>query len=102
MSDKTYIELCKNSKRTIQLNVWVSDTGYPFNPSGAFFEVKGSIKDNIIIPRSPANVYQNQIWATITQSVTSSAASYDLYWEIHRYDRDITYHCTKIIVIDTC
>jgi hypothetical protein len=99
---KTYIELCKNNKSTIQINIWNRFTGAPFYPSGVFFEVKGSAKDNIIISRSPANVYKNEVWATITQSVTASAANYDLYWEIHRYGGGITNHCTKVLVLDIC
>lgn len=102
MSEKTYIELCQNNKSTVQLNVWKRDTGEPFYPSGANVEIKGSAKDNLLIPKYPARVYQNQIWTTITTSITSSAAEYDLYWEIHRYDGDITNHCTKVLVVDTC
>ncbi len=102
MSDKTYIELCKNSKSTVQINIYRGSTGVPFMPSGAYFEIKGRMKDNVIIPRSPANVYQNQVWAKVTQAVTASAAEYDLYWELRRDDGDITPHCTKILVIDTC
>jgi len=102
MADKTYIELCKNNKTTVQINVFKRDTGEPFSPSGAFYTVKGSIKDNILIPKTPASVDQNQVWATITQSITASAAGYDIYWEIHRYDGDITNHCTKALVSDIC
>lgn len=102
MADKTYIELCKNNKSTIQLNLWRRSTGEPFIPSGAYYEVKGSAKDNLLIPRSPANVDQNHVYTTITNTITASAAEYDLYWEIHRFDGDITNHCTKVLVIDTC
>jgi hypothetical protein len=102
MADKTYIELCKDNKSTIQLNLWKRGTGEPFAPSGAYYQVKGSAKGNVLIPRSLAQTYQNQVWTTITNTITASAAEYDLYWEIHRFDGDITNHCTKVLVIDTC
>jgi len=102
MADKTYIELYKNDKSTIQLNLFNRDTGEPFEPSGAYYKIKGSVKDNPLIPRSPARVYQNAVWATVTQSITSSAGEYDLHWEIHRVDGDITNHCTKVLVLDDC
>lgn len=102
MSDKTYIELCKNNKSTLELNLWRRSTGEPFSPSGAYYSVKGSEKDNILIPKSLANVNENKVWATLTSSITASAAEYDVYWEIHRYDGDITNHCTKVLVVPTC
>jgi hypothetical protein len=102
MADKTYIEICKDSKATIQINMWRKTTGTPVNPSGAYYTVKGAEKDNIIVPRSPARNFNNEVWATITNTVTASAALYDVYWEIHRVDGDITNHCTKVLVIDTC
>lgn len=102
MSQKTYMELCKNNKSTIQINAWDQRTGQPFNPSGAYYQVNGSRKDNVLISKSPAQVYQNQIWATITQSITVSATEYDLLWEIHGFDGTITNHCTKVLVVDTC
>ena len=102
MSDKTYIEICKNDKSTIEIDLWKKDTGVPFYPSGAYYQVNGSMKDNVLISRSLARVYQNQVWATITQTITASAAEYDLLWEIHRYDGNITNHCTKVLVNDIC
>ena len=103
MSDKTYIELCKNDLQTVQINVW-RDTGEPISliPSGAYYKVLGSEKDNVIIPRSPATIDGNEVYTQIGLSVTASAAEYDLYWELHKTDSDITNHCTKILVIDTC
>lgn len=98
----TYITLTKNSKATIQLNIWKRNTGQPFSPSGAYYSLKGALKDNILIPRSVASVNENNIWTTITSAITSSAAEYDLNWEIHRYDGDITYHCTKVLVTENC
>lgn len=100
--DRTYIELCKGNRSTVQINIWKKTTGSPFYPSGAYFTVKGSAKDTIVIPKTKARNYKNEVWATITQTVTSSAGLYDLYWEIHRYDGDITNHCTKVLVTDEC
>lgn len=102
MSNKTYMEVCKNDKPTIQINVWDRSTGNPFYPSGAYYQIKGSIKDNILISKTSASVNKNQIWTTITQSITSSAAEYDLLWEIHKNDGSITNHCTKVLVVESC
>ena len=49
MADRTYIELCKNDKATIQINMWKKTTGTPFYPSGAFYTVKGALKDNVVV-----------------------------------------------------
>jgi len=102
MSDKTYIELYKNNKSTIQISVYDRNTGQPYYPSAAFYQVKGSIKDNILIPKSSANVNKNNIYTTITQSITSSASEYDIIWEIHKTDGNIRNHCTKLLVLDEC
>lgn len=103
MSDKTYIEICKNSKSTIQLNITNRSTGVPFDGIlSASYLVRGAAKDNLLIPKTPAQNIGNQVWTTITQTITASAASYDLYWEIHRWDGDITTHCTKVLVSDAC
>ena len=105
MSEKTYIELCKNDRPTIQINVW-RDDGTSFSPSAAFYEVKGSAKDNIIVSRSPATVNGNQVYTQLTTTVTGSAAEYDIYWELRKSDDngsgDVANHCTKVLVIDTC
>lgn len=100
MADKTYIELNKNNIDTIQLSIWKRTTGYPYSPSGAYYTVKGSAKDNTIIPKTKAGCSNNTIWADITTTVTSSAAEYDVYWEIHRSDGGITNHYTKMLVSD--
>lgn len=97
---KTYITLNKNNRTTVQLNLWRKNTGQEFSPSGAYYSIKGALKDNTLIPRTIAQVSSNSIWATITTTITASAAEYDLYWEIRGNDGDITYHCTKITVID--
>lgn len=97
--DKTYITLNQNNRSTIQLNVWKRNTGQPFYPSGAYYSIKGALKENILVPRSLARTHKNNVWTTVTSVITASAAEYDLYWEIHRYDKDITFHCTKIIVV---
>ena len=105
MAEKTYIELCKNDKQTVQVSVW-SDTGEKVSPSAAYYAVKGSEKDNIIIPRSVASVSlppnDNQIYTQIGPTVTASAAEYDIYWELHKDGGDVANHCTKLLVIDTC
>lgn len=102
MADRTYMELCKNDKATIQINIWKKTTGSPFYPSGAYVTVKGALKDNVVVPKTLARNYKNEVWTTITQTVTASAALYDVYWEIHRSDGDITNHCTKLNVSDEC
>lgn len=104
MADKTYIEICKNSKSTIQLNISNRSTGSPYNGiSGAYYEIKGAAKDNTLISRTPVTGHSgNQVWITVTQTITASAASYDLYWELRRDDGDVTPHCTKVLVSDAC
>lgn len=101
MADRTYIELCKNDKRTIQLDIRTS-TGVEVVPSAAYYMVNGSLKDNTIVSKSPATVNGNKVSAQITTTVTASAAQYDLYWEIRQSGGDVKNHCTKILVVDTC
>jgi hypothetical protein len=101
MSDKTYIELCKNDKREIQISSWTG-TGLQFIPSAAFYEIKGSKKDNVVVSRSQASISGNNIYTKITTAVTASAAEYDMYWEIHKDDGTTTNHCTKLLVLETC
>ena len=101
MSDKTYIELCQNDIPTVQINVWRND-GTSITPSAAFYEVKGSARDNVIISRSPATINGNQVYTQLSLSVTASASEYDLYWELHKDGGDVANHCTKVLVIDTC
>jgi len=100
MPDNTYIELNQNNKSTVQLNIYRQSTGEPFSPSGAYVEIRGAEKDNIVVAKKPASVSNNQVWTTITQTVTASAAEYLLEWEIHRFDGDITNHYTKVLVIE--
>jgi hypothetical protein len=101
MSEKTYIELCKNDIPTVQINVW-RDNGEPLTPSGAYYAIKGSKKDNIIVPRSPASIDGNKVYTQVGLTVTASAAEYDLYWELQKDGGDVANHCTKVLVIDTC
>jgi len=105
MTEKTYLELCKNDKKTVQISVW-RDNGEKLSPSAAYYEVKGSVKDNIVVPRSQASISNppnyNQIYTQIGPTVTASAAEYDIYWEVHTDDGDQTNHCTKLLIIDTC
>ena len=101
MSDKTYIELCENSKETVQIEIWRQD-GSEYNPSGAYYEIKGREKDNTIVPRSSASIDGNKVYTKVGLSVTASAAKYDLYWELRDSSGDMKPHCTKLLVIDTC
>ena len=101
MSEKTYIELCKNDLPTVQINVW-RDNGQPLSPSAAYYKVHGSEKDNVIVPRSEASLDGNKVYTKLGLSVTASAAEYDLYWELHYDDDSLANHCTKVLVIDTC
>ena len=101
MSDKTYIELCKDNISTVQIQVW-RDNGTAFTPVSASYQVKGSKKDNTIIPYAPANVDGNKVYTQLSLTVTASAAEYDLYWKLFKNGGDIANHCTKVLVIDTC
>jgi len=97
--NRTYQELTQNDKRWVKLNI-TRDTGEAYAPSAAYFEVKGTDKQNIIVPRTPANVNGNQISAKITETVTVSAAEYDLVWEIEK-GGNTNFHCTRLLV-DIC
>lgn len=101
MSDKTYIELRKNDKKQVQISIWRS-TGSQFIPSAAFYEVKGSRKDNVIVSRSSASIDNNKVYALITPTVTASAAEYDINWELRKDDGSVNNHCTKLLVLDNC
>ena len=103
MADKTYIELCKNDIKTVSIDIW-KDTGVQLIPSAAYYEVKGSAKDNVIVQRTQASIVvnDNRVYTKIGTSVTASAAEYDIYWEIHKDDGDVFHHCTKCLVIETC
>jgi len=104
MSDKTYIELCKNDEPTVQINVW-RDNGESFTPSAAFYQVKGSERDNVIVSRTDITtngIDGNKVYTKISLAVTASAAEYDLYWELHKNGGDVANHCTKMLVVDTC
>lgn len=98
--DNTYQELSLHDRRTIELTIW-KDDGEPFYPSGASYEVKGTKKQTTIVPKGPASVNLNRVYTQVGLSVTASAAEYDVLWEI-RKDGDIHYHCTKLLVNDTC
>ena len=100
MADKTYIELNKNDVDTIQLSMWRKTTGNPYSPSGAFYTVKGAAKDNTIISRTQTGQNSNTISADITTTVTSSAAEYDIHWEIYKNNGGIKNHYTKLLVLD--
>lgn len=99
---KTYIELCKNDKRFVKIDMW-NNAGLAISPSAAYYEIKGSEKDNVIVPRAAAGVDGNEVYAFVTEAVTASAAEYDIYWEMKRFNTgELSNHCTKLLVIDTC
>jgi len=101
MSDNTYQDLNVNDVKTVQITVY-RDTGEPFVPSGAFYKVNGSIKDNPIIPRTPASINFNKVYTKIEETVTASAGGYDLIWELKKDDGTTAFHCTKVSVNETC
>ena len=94
--DRTYQELTLNDKRWLRINI-TRDNGELYAPSAANYEVRGSLKQSVIIPSTPATINGNKISARITETITASAAEYDLIWEI-RKDGDINYHCTELLV----
>lgn len=101
MADNTYQDLNLNDIKTVQITVY-RDTGEPYAPSGAYFKVNGSLKDNPIIPRTPANVDSNKVYTQIGTTITASAGEYDLIWEIRKEGGDVAFHCTKVLVNETC
>lgn len=94
--DRTYQELTKNDKRWVDLKI-NRDTGEAYIPSAAYYEVKGTEKQNLVVPRSVATIGNNRISAFMTETVTASAAEYDLIWEI-RKNQNKNYHCTRLLV----
>lgn len=94
--DRTYQELTLNDKRWLRINI-TRDNGEAYAPSAANYEVRGTLKQNVIIPSTPATINGNKISARITETITASAAEYDLIWEI-RKNGDINYHCTSLLV----
>ena len=94
--DRTYQELTQNDRRWVDLKINRS-TGEAYAPSAAYYEVKGTQRKNIVVPRTVATVNQNRVSAFITETVTASAAEYDLIWEI-RKNQNTDYHCTRLLV----
>jgi hypothetical protein len=94
--DRTYQELTLNDRRWIKINI-TRDNGEAYAPSAANYEVRGSLKQNILIPSTPATINGNQISARLTETITASAAEYDLIWEV-RKDGDINFHGTELLV----
>lgn len=93
--DRTYQELTQNDRRWVKLTITRNDEAYA--PSAANYEVKGSLKQNTLIPSTPASINGNEISARITETITASAAEYDLIWEVKK-DGDTNYHCTNLLV----
>lgn len=100
--DKTYQELELNSKQTVGVKIW-DKNGEEFYPSGAYYTVKGTEKQNTVVSRRQASVNGNRVYTQIGLSVTTSAAEYDLLWEI-RKDKVTSkkFHCTKLLVNGAC
>lgn len=94
--DRTYQELTQNDKRWVRLTI-TRNNGEAYAPSAANYEVKGTEKQNTLIPSTPASIDGNEISARITETITASAAEYDLIWEVKK-DRDTNYHCTRLLV----
>ena len=94
--DRTYQELTQNSRKWVDLTI-NRDTGVAYAPSAAWYTVQGALKENVIVPRTPATVNENKLSAHITETVTASAAEYDLIWEIHK-NQNVNYHCTRLLV----
>jgi hypothetical protein len=97
--NRTYQELTQNDKRWVKLSI-TRNNGEAYPPSAAYFEVKGTDKQNMVVPRTMASVDGNTVSAKITETVTVSAAEYDLVWEIQK-DGNTNFHCTRLLV-DTC
>lgn len=99
----SYLEVNQNDIRTVEAKIY-RDDGTPYSPSGAFITVKGRQKDNIVVPRMAIKIggrLKNEIYFRLTDTVTASAAEYDIKWEVRKND-DVAYHCTKLLVIDSC
>jgi len=95
--DKTYIELNKNDKPTVQINAWTTD-GNSFSPSAAYYTIYGARKNNELISKTPATVSSNHISARLELSITASASEYEINWELHKNGGDIIHHCTEVLV----
>ena len=94
--DRTYQELTQNDRRWLTLSI-TRDNGEAYAPSAANYEVKGRAKQNVLIPNTPASINGNKISARITETVTVSAAEYDVIWEVKK-DGDTNFHCTELLV----
>jgi hypothetical protein len=94
--DLTYQELQLNDRRWIDLKI-NRKTGLPYSPSAANYTVRGTENQNVVVPEQVATVNANVLSAKITETVTASAAEYDIIWEIFK-DGDKNYHCTRLLV----
>lgn len=94
--DNTYQELTQNDKRWIKLNI-TRDNGEGYAPSAANYMVRGADKENTLVPSTPATINGNQISAKITETITVSAAEYDIIWEVKK-DGNTNFHCTRLLV----
>lgn len=94
--DRTYQELTQNDRRWVDLRI-NRNTGVAYSPSGAYYEVRGHEKQNIVVPQTVATINENRVSAFITETVTASAGDYDILWEI-RKEGNTNYHCTRLLV----
>ena len=94
--DRTYQELTQYDKRWVRISI-TRDSGEEYAPSAANYEVRGRAKQNVLIPSTPASINGNKVSARITETITVSAAEYDLIWEVKK-DGDINFHCTELLV----
>ena len=101
MPDNTYQDLKVGDKKTIQITTY-RNNGEAYSPSGAYYKVNGGKRNNPIIPRTAASIDNNRIYTKIGPTITASAGEYDLIWELRKDDGDVVFHCTKVLVTETC
>ena len=96
--NNTYQMLKQNDRRWVDLKI-NRKNGEAYAPSAAYYEVRGHEKQNVVVPMSQASIVQNSVTAFITETVTVSAADYDIHWQI-RKNGNTNYHCTRLLVTE--
>ena len=96
--DRTYQTLKQNDRRWVDLKI-NRKNGEAYAPSAAFYEVRGHEKQNVVVPSTPASVNFNRVTAFINETVTVSAADYDIHWQLEK-NGSIHYHCTRLLVTE--
>lgn len=94
--DITYQELHLNDRRWIDLTI-NRDTGLPYAPSAATYFIRGHDNQNTIVSETQATINGNVLSAKVTETITASAAEYDLVWKIEK-EGNTDYHCTRLLV----